>query len=707
MPATKTKRTRKPRRNYRDGRTEEGYAEAKRYMSRYNRDAKVDVQEVGEPAKIKNPRRRNRCRLNLKSFLTTYLKHKFPLKFSPSHELLIDVVERAVLEGTQQLIVYPRGSGKTTVARASVLWALMYGHRKFPFLFAADDTKARQHIDAIKRDLYKNPLFGEDFPELLQPIRHAENTSQRAKYQKYHGEHTGLVWGADAITLPDYPPTQKAGNAGGILGTGTITGSSRGVLVDDTRPDFVFIDDPQTRASAKSKTQVQDRVDIVNGDIMGLAGPGKEISAVMTATVIYQDDLAHQFLDPETNPEWGGIRISMLGAWPTNVELWEQWNDIRVDCLQHGQSDLARAHKFYRKNRKAMDAGAEVYWADRVDRGYVSAIESAMSRYYQDKRTFASEYQNEPLDLFEDAGGMPSMEELRTRESVYPRRVIPDWGTMLVAMIDVQKNVLYYGVKAMCDGFTGSMISYGTWPDQGRQYYNLADCRKTIFRAKPGAGYEGALHHALHQCMNELENAEYFRLDGTQMTIDKGLVDAQYGNSTDIVYQVCHERGANTPWIPSHGKGITAKQKVLNDRPPKRGEQRGPNWYIPALDIKSRPVRHVNYDTNWWKTFAAERWSTAVPEVGSQTMHKDGFHRIYYEHLHAEYAMRVKTEARTALEWLEKPTGKDNHFFDIDVGCYVAASIAGLKMKEMKTAHSTTNNNLKPITRADVEKRFR
>ena len=78
------------------------------------------------------------------------------------------------------------------------------------------------------------------------------------------------------------------------------------------RPDFAIIDDPQTRKSAKSPSQVEERSDIIEGDILGMAGPGKNMSAVMTATVIYPDDLADQYLDQERHPDWNGIRVSMI-----------------------------------------------------------------------------------------------------------------------------------------------------------------------------------------------------------------------------------------------------------------------------------------------------------------------------------------------------------------------------------------------------------
>ena len=51
-------------------------------------------------------------------------------------------------------------------------------------------------------------------------------------------------------------------------------------LADGTviRPEVVVFDDPQTRDSAESKLQTQARLAIIEGDVLGMAGPGQSIS---------------------------------------------------------------------------------------------------------------------------------------------------------------------------------------------------------------------------------------------------------------------------------------------------------------------------------------------------------------------------------------------------------------------------------------------
>ncbi len=626
---------------------------------------------------IVQPERRESCRLDFRAFLLTYKPERYALRFSEDHERLIALVQSSVLDHVCQLIVYPRGSGKTSICLDAVEWAALYGHKKFPMLFGGEDTKSKQHMTAIKSDLLCSELLNEDFPEICYPIRQSEGMAIRANYQKYDGEPTNLKLGSKQLIFPDIPHSRERGNAGVIIGVGTIAGSAaRGSLVNGKRPDYVLIDDPQTRASAKSRTQVEERLSIVTGDILGMAGPAKHISAVMTATVIYKDDLADRLLKRMNHPEWNGIRIPMIKAWPKNMERWTEWNDIRRNCHVDERS-MEPAHEFYRQHRVEMDAEAEIYWEDRVTPGFVSALESAMDLYFRDPVTFASEYQNEPMEEITDASKLPSVDEIAAKQHGLGRGIIPDDAEHLVAMVDVQQSVLYWLVAAFKEDFSGYVIDYGTYPDQGRHYFGLADIQRTMQHVKPGTGFEGALYHCLGATIDMLEKHSYRRRTGEQLKLSVGLVDAQYGDSTDTVYKVISERGMNTPWYPSHGRGVKATQKPFSDHAKKPGERIGLNWRIPRLDVNARRVRHVIYETNWWKAFHAQRWGIPLNERGSLSLYQGGKHRMFAEHLHAEYGVVVEANQRKVTEFMEKPNKPDNHYLDLMVGCCVAASIAG------------------------------
>ena len=659
--------------------TEEEKKARKRVGSvKLKRASSAGGRDIDPPHNDINWDRRNACERDLRLYLETYHKKDFGLGWSPDHLILIDAMQQAILQYLQQLIAYPRGSGKTSIARRSIQWAVNYGHVVYPLLFGAEAGKAKQHIDDIKRNYLHNDLLFEDFPELCHPIRESQGIGNRALYQTCRDKSTGLKWG-ETIIMPTIDESVERGNDGRVISVGTITGSAaRGPLVNGHRPDFALIDDPQTRRSAKSPGQIQERLDMINGDILGMAGPNKSISAVCTATIIYKGDLADQLLDHKENPEWNGVRVSMLKSFPTDMRLWEQWNDLRKACLIDDRS-LEPAHQFYRENREAMDDGSRVYWDDRITPGAESALESAMALYFRDPVAFASEYQNEPMDLYDSDSVMPSIDVLNVKRHGYTRKIAPPSVNHLVSMIDVQGKVLYYWVKAFEDNFTGYVLDYGTWPDQKREYFTLRDISNTFFRAKPGSTFHGALYNALHTLMDQIEGGGYHTDDGGELVLECGMVDAQFGDSTDTIYKVIRERGKNSPWIPSHGKGHSAKMKPFSDYRRKPGDLKiGPNWRIPNPMNNDRRQKHVIYETNFWKSFDAQHWAVEMGERGAFSFYqKTGRHQMPAEHFQAERCLEVEANGRRVVEWIQLPTSPDNHFFDLDVGCCVAASICG------------------------------
>ena len=60
---------------------------------------------------------------------------------------------------------------------------------------------------------------------------------------------------------------------------------------------------------------------------------------------------------------------------------------------------------------------------------------------------------------------------------------------------------------------------------------------------------------------------------------------------------------------------------------------------------------------------------------------KDGDrHRLFSEHLVAEYPVRTEARGRIVDEWKLKPSRPDNHWFDCLVGAAAAASILGVML---------------------------
>jgi len=110
----------------------------------------------------------------------------------------------------------------------------------------------------------------------------------------------------------------------------------------------------------------------------------------------------------------------------------------------------------------------------------------------------------------------------------------------------------------------------------------------------------------------------------------------------------------------------------------KPGERTGLNWRVPITKGK-RALRHILFDTNYWKSFVHERLNVPIGDPGCLSLfgHKPEDHRLLAEHLTAEYRVKTEGRGRTVDEWKIKVEGNDNHWLDCLVGAAVAASMQG------------------------------
>ena len=569
-----------------------------------------------------------------------------------------------------------RGSGKTSLCQAAVIWALLYGHRQFVALVASDQAAACMLLDDIKAELETNELLGEDFPEVCIPVRRLEGILNRAPGQLHHGQRTRITWTANEVVLPTIAGSVASGGRVRVYGmTGRIRGAKATAPDGSTiRPDLAIIDDPQTDESARSASQTQRRIDTLNGAVLGLAGPNKKIAAVMPCTVIAPDDVAEQLLDQSKHPEWLGHRAQMVYDWPSNQKLWDQYAEIRADSLRiHG--DIRDATRFYEDNRDDMDDGSRVGWPERYRPDEISALQHAFNLKLRDEISFASEYQNEPLDLASVDADILTVAEVSEQITGLKRGVVPTACTKLVAFIDVQKKALYYVVAAFDEQFGGSVIEYGTYPDQRASYFSLADLSKTLQRAHPGMTLEGQLFAGMKSCCNSILGRGWYREDGVELRVSRCCIDANWGDSTEIVKKFCRESDHAAVLLPSFGRGITADRKPINEYIRHPGDRFGWNWYCPAKGNQ----RHILYDVFSWKSFVSQRLKMTWGDTGAFAIYQAApkAHRLFAEHLCSEYPTMTSGLGRSVNVWKLRPN-RDNHWWDCLVGCFVAASEQGI-----------------------------
>ena len=656
-----------------------GYEAMKERARLRNAMLSLSGRDIGDLPPVADPSRRARAAKDFRYFCETYFGQTFHLRWSDDHLKVIAKIEQAVLDGGLFAMAMPRGSGKTSLCEVACLWALLYGHREFVALIGSDEEHAAGMLESIKAELENSEILGADFPEVCHPIRSLEGIHQRASGQLYQGKQTHIGWTAREIVLPTIPGSAASG---AIIRVAGITGRIRGMKhkrVDgvSVRPSLVLIDDPQTDESARSPSQCANRERILAGAILGLAGPGRKIAGLMTLTVVRPDDLADRILDRDKHPQWQGERTKMVYSFPAADRLWAEYARLRAEGLKADRGG-AEATAFYKAHRAEMDAGVVIAWPERFNHDELSAVQHAMNLRLQNEAAFFAEYQNEPLPEVEVADDLLNADQIAAKVNGHARGLVPLGCSHLTMFVDVQGKALFYLVAAWEDDFTGHVIDYGTEPDQKQAYFTLRDVKRTLGAASPRAGVEGAIYGGLERLIEQTVAREWRRDDGAMVRIDRCLIDANWGSSTDVVYQFCRQSPHASVLTPSHGRYVGASSLPFSDYKRKRGERVGLNWRVPVVTGK-RAVRHVLFDTNFWKSFVHARLAVPMGDPGGLSLfgHRPEHHRLLAEHLTSEYRVRTEGRGRTVDEWKLRVEGLDNHWLDCLVGCAVAASMEG------------------------------
>lgn len=690
--------------------TDPAYERHKAKAAERQRTISAAGREIGEIPPCADPVRRAAAEVSTEAFALTYFGEKFYLKIAKLQRDYLERLDRCIERGEMIFDAMPRGSGKTTLARISTIRAVLTGRSSYGLLVGSTADDSLQNMDSMRMALTTNALLIADYPEACYPLIALKQTPQRANGQLCQGQHTYVRFRKGVIVLATLPGSRCSG---AILQVATMGGAIRGKNFDhpsgrNVRPDLVFLDDPQTKKSARSDLQCKNRESIINGDVKGLRGPGKKLSIIGVGTVIRENDLVDRFLDQEKNPAWHGRRIPMFISRPTDLKLWDRYREIRAESLRRDE-DQTEANEFYIANREAMDAGAEVTWPDRTDPGDISGIQFAMNQLFDmGEEEFAAEYQNDPIR--HQGSDRPDLKPILIESKIatnskYSEGVIPLNCDKLVAFIDVQDRLLFYMILAVGPGFNGHVIKYGSWPDQDTRYYTARDARRTLKLIHQGAGIEGAIYAGIHKLADYLHNTQFEREDGVPFSVSPFVLVDEGDNGT-TVQRAVREYQHKGFLMTAKGMGLGPADTPLREQKQKEGETIGQFWLCrPLKNIRGQ--RRVLVDTNEAKTFAAARLETAKGDSGAITVYHatPTHHQLLIDHWCAENRTLQSAKGRDKETW-KNDNRKENHFWDCYVGCVVAASTTGLKLKTIVTTDAQPKPKPKKPPRNRVKSLF-
>jgi hypothetical protein len=659
--------------------------------------------EIGDIPDIEDPKRREACSKSLKLHCETYHPEAFYLGWSDDHLRAIDRIQESLTQGGLFALAMDRGKGKTTLCRVAAEWVTLNAIRRYAFAIGANSQKALDTLDALKLMLRFNLMLAADYPEVSWPARCLQGIANRATGQTCNGESTLIDWSGDTIVFPTVPPPANwpkhwklradgmVPTSGAIISASGLTGEGiRGSLKTLTtgemvRPDFVLLDDPQTPESARSLIQNQVREQLVSADVLGMAGPGKTIAAVMPCTVIEPGDMVDRILDRKKHPLWRGQRTGILKSMPKNLAAWDPYFDLYSSCAQLEPPDFTESNAYYRSHQIELEEGAEASWRDRKLPTEVSAIQHAMHLYFRDPFAFWAEYMNQPKPLHAVAASVLDPEVIAKKVTNVPRLIVPRSCTRLTAFIDVGVHVLWYCVVGWDERFGGQVLDYGSFPDQEQLYFTAASARLTLTQMPGMANLpaESIVFAGLSAVSQRIHGRKYLQEEtGNELSVERTLNDANYGPLTDAVYDFCRRDKHSDKLLPSHGKYIGPKATPIANWQKREGERIGPGWRISNAEAGKRG-RKVVFDTNKFKTFVAERLRTPYGAPGCLSLYagSPAEHQMFADHCAAEYPKPKPPNGIAGFEvdeWLER-VGRDNHLWDCLVGCAVGASIQGVR----------------------------
>lgn len=229
--------------------------------------------------------------------------------------------------GSKINVIGPRGSAKSTVVTfAYVLRAALEGWEKYIWIVSDTSDQARMHLDNLRNELLENTLLRRDYPQAAGRGRH---------------------WRSAAIQLPNEVTIESYGTGQGL----------RGRRRRARRPTLIVCDDLQNDSHIASAGQRDSARRWYYGTLLNAGSP--ETNVVNLATALHRDALA---LDLTRTPGWTSRTFPAISEWPTNIDLWNEWEAIYCDVENPDARHAAR--EFYERREEAMKAGAVVLWPD-------------------------------------------------------------------------------------------------------------------------------------------------------------------------------------------------------------------------------------------------------------------------------------------------------------------------------------------------------
>lgn len=681
--------------------------------------------DLSIPVPLELNRRRD-CLADIYLFLQTYFGDIFSQPFTAARRTMVDALRHAARYGGDQSIAGPRGDGKTRSALFGSFALELEAFIRFPLLISKSGPRAHRELRNLKDAIRDSSKFRDDFPELCIPILDACRWPSKARLQTAHGQFVDMEWGEEAIIFPTVPTELLREHAwkdlpedilsvadGQIMASLGIEGPIRGYSIRNQRPDVAIFDDIDDRESARSTLQTETRTNIIEEDAGGLGGPDRTVSRLMLCTLLNTTCIAAVFTDPKKKPSWRPQRHKLLTKLPTNMELWDEYINLRCGRADD-DPDARKAHEHYKTNREAMDAGAEVSNPYRFDGriladgepSEISALQSCFN-IIADRgwEHFNTEYQNDPPEEEGPQESGITQALITSRLHDYPHRTIPN-GSQFSIAIDLGDHRCHWTAVAADAHAAEFIIDYGfqdvfgTSPedmDPEVRKLEQGDHRKRLAVQK-------AIYKTLETFREQIQKEPYAKEDGEVVEPSIVLIDSSDGDHQRAVYQFCQDYGS--PFVPAKGFG-ESKFRIGSDAPGKR--KCGESWAkVKQQHDQWRNTWLHEFDSDYWKRHVHQRFLT--PTLDDDGRYRTGSISLWRDtqsHRHAKFARQNIAEIWTKVfvpgkgekSFFDKRS-KENHWQDS-----TAMACVGLSMAGVRVIGSVRKRSYRPMSEMQAEAR--
>jgi hypothetical protein len=285
-----------------------------------------------------HPRLKERCKYDLELFGWHYCRCVLKRRASKhTREGLIHDVQDTILHGGQSVKEYGRGVGKTTwTVYIATVWAIVYGHRRWPVLVSANTRLGKENLRSVKRILTRSEAIAQDFPEIVVPLLSVDDISQRAASVTYCGRPTDIEWSSDRIALP-----MLRGDDGKPLGPGCgarvtsvgIGGVMRVANKEGQRPDLLLIDYSQPTKIVYAPSIIKSVIRHIHNGATSLSGHDRPITAFVTmsckyATKFIEDAIHHNSRFTRSRQWYEDRREAFADYAIVDPQLYDHTNEV-------------------------------------------------------------------------------------------------------------------------------------------------------------------------------------------------------------------------------------------------------------------------------------------------------------------------------------------------------------------------------------------